>query len=203
MVSKKLETEFTNLKKEFVGLQDLIKNLLNKHENLDKKYEKFIQKQKKNNFKCKKCGDKFELLKNLQDHKEEGCSNDNYQCTECEKYFKDEDKLQKHTEKLHVKFECDECAKFLDLKQFLKDTKKLLMKMSSCFVTTSTMIRIALMMRNVFMSMKTPTIASLGIIVKEICACIGMRSQLGKSVMMIIPLIKVMMMMIPLVIMRV
>ena len=124
MVSKKLETEFTNLKKEFVGLQDLIKNLLKKHENLEKKYEKFIQKQKKNNFKCKKCGDKFELLKNLQDHKEEGCSNDNYQCTECEKYFKDEDKLQKHTEKLHVKFECDECDKVFRYEAVLERHKE-------------------------------------------------------------------------------
>ena len=111
MATKKLETEFNNLKKEFVGLQNLIKNLLDKHENLEKKYDKFIQKQKKNNFKCRKCGDNFEKLKNLQDHKEKGYSNDKYKCDECEKYFNDENKLQNHTERMHLKFECDECDK--------------------------------------------------------------------------------------------
>ena len=111
MATKKLETEFNNLKKDFIGLPNLIKNLLDKHENLQKKYDKFIQKQQKKNFKCRKCGDTFEKLKNLQDHKEKGCSNDKYKCDECEKYFDDENKLQKHTEKKHLKFECDDCDK--------------------------------------------------------------------------------------------
>ena len=111
MATKKLETEFNNLKKEFIGLQNLIKNLLDKHENLEKKYDKFIQKQKKKNFKCRKCGDTFEKLKNLQDHKEKGCSNAKFNWDEREKYFNDENKLQNHTEKMHVKFECDDCDK--------------------------------------------------------------------------------------------
>ena len=108
MATKKLETEFINLKKEFIGLQDLIKNLLEKHENLERKYEKFIKKQRKNKFKCSKCGDKFETLKNFQDHKENCCSYFEYECEECEKCFTNENKLQNHRDKMPVKIECNE-----------------------------------------------------------------------------------------------
>ena len=112
MATKKLEMEFINLKKEFIGLQAMIQNLLNKHGDLEKKYEKFIKKQRKNNFKCRNCGDRLESLRELKKHKEEGCSSSELKCDECDKCFKDEDKLQEHTEKKHVKFDCDECENF-------------------------------------------------------------------------------------------
>ena len=63
MATKKLESEFINLKKEFIGLQAMIQNLLEKHGDLEKKYEKFIKKQKKKNFKCRNCGGNFESLR--------------------------------------------------------------------------------------------------------------------------------------------
>ena len=110
MASKKLETEFLNLKKEFVGLQELIQNLLEKHGDLEKKYERYMLKQRKNNFRCRNCGDRFDILRHLQEHKEKGCSSDRFQCDECEMCFKDEQKLQDHKEKKHVKFECDDCG---------------------------------------------------------------------------------------------
>ena len=124
MATKKLETEFINLKKEFIGLQDLIKNLLEKHENLERKYEKFVKKQRKNKFRCSKCGDKFETLKNFQDHKEDCCSNFEYKCEECEKCFKDENKLQNHRDKMHVKFECDKCEKVFKYEAVLEKHKE-------------------------------------------------------------------------------
>ena len=36
MATKKLETEFLNLKKEFVGLQTMIQSILDKHGDLEK-----------------------------------------------------------------------------------------------------------------------------------------------------------------------
>ena len=110
MATRKMEDEFNNLKKEFIGLQNMIQDLLEKHGDLEKKYEKFIQKQRKVNFKCRGCGDKFEVLKHLKDHKESGCSRDKIKCDVCEKYFKDEETLEEH-KKIHDKFECDECDK--------------------------------------------------------------------------------------------
>ena len=104
MATKKLETEFNNLKKEFIGLQNMIQNLLDKHGDIEKRYEKFISKQKKGNFRCRKCGDKFETLRKLQEHKDEGCSTDNFKCDECEKSFNNEKKFKDHKEKKHVKF---------------------------------------------------------------------------------------------------
>ena len=87
MATKKLETEFLNLKKEFVGLQTMIQSILDKHGDLERKYEKLIQKQKKYNFRCRKCTDKFEsLISELKKHKEEGCSKDEIKCEECEKF---------------------------------------------------------------------------------------------------------------------
>ena len=88
----------------------MIQNLLDRHGDLEKKYEKFMLKQRKSNFKCRDCGDKFEVLRQLQKHKEEGCSSDKFKCDECEKSFNDEKKLKDHKEKKHVKFECDECG---------------------------------------------------------------------------------------------
>ena len=101
MATSILENEFINLKKEFTGLQSLIQNLLDMHGDLEKKYVNFIDKHSKNNFRCRNCGDKFQALKKLQDHKEEGCSTTKFECDECEKRFKDEDKLQQHKDKMH------------------------------------------------------------------------------------------------------
>ena len=124
MATSKLESEFINLKKEFVGLQSLIQNLLDKHGDLEKKYEKCIHKHSKNNFRCRNCGDKFQALKKLQDHKEEGCSTTKFECDECEKRFKDEDKLQQHKDKMHEKFECDECEKVFGYESVLEKHKE-------------------------------------------------------------------------------
>ena len=124
MATKKLESEFINLKKEFIGLQDLIQNLLDKHGNLEKKYEKFIQKQRKNNSKCRNCSDQFQSLSDFKKHKEDGCSTSDFKCDECEKCFKDENKLQDHTEKVHIKFECDECEKVFKYETILEKHKE-------------------------------------------------------------------------------
>ena len=110
MANKKLEIEFTNLKKEFLGLQSMIQKLLDKHMEIEKKYEKFIHKHSKKSFKCRQCGETFEDLRKYQGHKEEGCSSE-FECDECGKNFKDEERLQIHKEKWHAKFECDECEK--------------------------------------------------------------------------------------------
>ena len=59
MATKKLESEFINLKKEFIGLHAMIQNLLEKHGDLEKKYEIFVKKQRKKNFKCRNCGKIF------------------------------------------------------------------------------------------------------------------------------------------------
>ena len=124
MATKKLEAEFINLKKEFIGLQTLIQNLLDKHGDLEKKYEKFLRKQKKNNFKCRNCGDGLESLRELKNHKEEGCSSSEFKCDECEKCFKDENILQDHTEKMHVKYDCDECDKVFKYEAVLEKHKE-------------------------------------------------------------------------------
>ena len=87
IANKKLETEFINLKKEFLELQAMIQNLLDTHVDLEKRYDKFIQKQRKNNFRYRHCGDKFESVRELKNHKEEGCSNSDFKCDECEKKF--------------------------------------------------------------------------------------------------------------------
>ena len=39
MATKKLKSEFINLKKELIGLHAMIQNLLEKHGDLEKKYE--------------------------------------------------------------------------------------------------------------------------------------------------------------------
>ena len=168
MATKKLETEFSNLKKGFVGLQKLINNLIEKHENLEKKYKTFIKKGRKKNFKCRKCGDKFETLKNLQDHKEEDCSTDKFKCEECGKYFKDQTKLQNHSEKMHVKFKCDECDKVFRYEQNMKNIKKQNMKIFSYFVTITIMRRNVHLKMTVFMLMKIQKNVNLEVIVKLI-----------------------------------
>ena len=124
MATKKLEIEFINLNKEFIGLQNLIQDLLDKHSDLEKRYEKFIHKQRKSNFKCRGCGDKFDILKNIKDHKDEGCSSDKIKCDECDKYFKDDDKLEDHKKKKHSEFECDECDKEFRFEVLLEKHKE-------------------------------------------------------------------------------
>ena len=119
MANKKLEIEFTNLKKEFLGLQNMIQKLLDKHMEIEKKYEKFIHKHSKKNFKCRQCGETFEDLRKYQGHKEEGCSSE-FECDECGKIFKDEERLQIHKEKWHAKFECDECEKVFRYEKVLE-----------------------------------------------------------------------------------
>ena len=123
MATKKLESEFINLKKEFIGLHAMIQNLLEKHGDLEKKYEIFVKKQRKKNFKCRNCGENFESLRELKKHKEEGCDSD-FRCDECEKCFKDENKVQDHVEKMHEKFDCDECDKVFKYEAALEKHKE-------------------------------------------------------------------------------
>ena len=93
---------------------------------LKKGMKNIIQKQKRGNFKCRNCGDKFDILRKLQDHKEEGCSSssNSVKCDECEKCFKDKKKLQEHTDKMHVKFECDEFDKVFRFEAVLEKHKE-------------------------------------------------------------------------------
>ena len=107
MATKKLETEFINLKKEFKGLQTLIQNLLDKHGDLERKHKKFLQK--RNKIKCRNCGDRLQSLRELKNHKKEGCSSSEFNRDECEECYKDENKLQDYTEKMHVKYDWDNC----------------------------------------------------------------------------------------------
>ena len=102
----------------------MIQNLLDKHGDIEKRYEKFIQKQRKGNFRCRNCGEISEILRKLQEHKEEGCSSNSLKCDECENCFKDEKKLQDHRDKIHVKFECDECDKVFIYEAVLEKHKE-------------------------------------------------------------------------------
>ena len=124
MATKKLETEFINLKKEFLELQKLIQNLIDKHGDIKKIYEKFIQKQKRGNFKCRNYGEKFDILRKLQDHKEEDCPIDSVKYGECEKCFKDKKELQDHTDKMNKKFGFDECDKVFRFEALLEKHKE-------------------------------------------------------------------------------
>ena len=76
----------------------MIQNLLDKHGDLEKKYDKYIQKQRGIKFTYRNCWDKFELVRELKNHKEDGCSSSDFKCDECEKYFKDENKLVHSTQ---------------------------------------------------------------------------------------------------------
>ena len=120
MATKKLEQEFVKLKKEFITLQDLIHDVVEKHSDLEKKYEKSISKKKKANFKCRKCGDKFENVKGLQKHKQEHCKDEEFKCDECEQKFKTQEKLEDHKSQYHAKYECDECEKVLRYEAILE-----------------------------------------------------------------------------------
>ena len=124
MATRKLEAEFMNLKKEFIRLQNLIQNLPDKQRDLEKKYENFLLKQRKTNSKCRKCGDKFQVLGQLQKHKEEGCSSEKLKCDECDKCFKDEQKLKEHKESKHTRFECDCCDKEFKYEALLEKHKE-------------------------------------------------------------------------------
>ena len=106
---KELEAEFVGLKEEFLGVKSKIDDLINKYSSLEKKYEKNVRKSKIVNFKCNNCGDKFESVVELKEHKDEGCQGE-FECDECERKFKKESRLEKH-KKTHEKFECGDCDK--------------------------------------------------------------------------------------------
>ena len=110
MSLKTLENEFVGLKKQFNDLHKKVDDLVEQHNIVIKKYEKQMTKLKKVNFKCRKCGDKFETLKELKDHKESECVDMQLKCNECGKCFEDKKKLDDHTSKAHVKYDCDECG---------------------------------------------------------------------------------------------
>ena len=89
MLEKELEVEFLGLKAEFVGVKSKIDDLINKYTSLEKKYEKNLKKNRKVNFKCRNCGEKFESVSELKQHRNDGCQGE-FECDECEKKFGDE-----------------------------------------------------------------------------------------------------------------
>ena len=76
---------------------------------MEKKYEKNVKRNKRDNFRCHNCGEKFESVSELKKHKTDGCQGD-FQCDECDKKFQQETLLDKH-KVTHKKFECDDCDK--------------------------------------------------------------------------------------------
>ena len=121
MSTKELELEFKSLKEVFTDVIVKIDNLVERYENLEKRYEKCLSRKKKASFKCKKCTEEFESLKDLQKHKEENNScQGKYQCEECDKSFKSESGLEVHMNKEHVAYECNECGKVFDFEAVLE-----------------------------------------------------------------------------------
>ena len=84
------------------------------------KYEKIISKQKKSNFKCRKCGENFENVKELRKNKQEHCKQETLECDECDKGFKKQETLDNHKNQYHAKYECDECEKVFKYDVFLE-----------------------------------------------------------------------------------
>ena len=109
MTVKDLEVQFTILQDEFGDLKYKIDTLVEKYVILEKKYEKSMSKKRKTNFKCKKCGEKLETVKDLQNHKKENSlCKETFECDDCGKHFYDESKLNEHV-KTHKTYSCDEC----------------------------------------------------------------------------------------------
>ena len=104
-------------------MKSKIDNLVEKYSKLEKKYE--TKKKKNAVFKCYKCSEKFESLKDLQKHKEENNScQGTFPCEECDKCFKTKEQLEKHVTRAHVKFECDECDKIFNYESTLEKHKQ-------------------------------------------------------------------------------
>ena len=124
MSAKNLEVEFSSLKNQVTDLILKIDSLVDKYVALEKKYEKCVSKKKKANFRCHDCGEDFETVKELQNHKKEHNSDLGYfQCDECDKCFKEESQLEEHVSKKHKKHECDDCDKVFDYEGTLEKHK--------------------------------------------------------------------------------
>ena len=61
------------------------------------------------NFRCHNCGEKFDNVSALKQHKNDGCQGE-FQCEQCDNKFREESQLDKH-KVTHKKFECDDCDK--------------------------------------------------------------------------------------------
>ena len=122
MGEKELEKEFQSLKTEFVGAMSKIDDLINKYSSLEKKYEKSINRSKRVNFKCHNCGEKFENVSDLKQHKSDGCKG-NFECEECDRTFVKENQLEKH-KVIHKKFECDDCERIFKCEAILEKHKQ-------------------------------------------------------------------------------
>ena len=105
------------LESENSALKDEDKNLKLDYATLSEKYETLQSKvnseetKKKTNFRCNKCKQSFETLKDFKKHKNEHqIKHDVFECSKCDKTFDEEWKLNAHM-KLHNKYQCDQCSK--------------------------------------------------------------------------------------------
>ena len=163
MSVKDFEPVFSTLNTEFVDLKSKVETLINKYEDLEKQ----LKKQKKFKFKCNQCKKKFENIKELQDHrKEEGSCESNFKCDECGKTFRNKKQLEVH-EKKHQKFECDECDCEFSYEGLLERHTEAVHGDINSFAIISITTKTVLLMRSVFLLMKTLVPASLERDVKE------------------------------------
>ena len=66
----------------------------------------------------------------------EGWSKNSAKYVECDKCFKDKKKLKEHTDKMRVRFECDECEKSFRCEAFLEKHNEENCRMLNCSTTT-------------------------------------------------------------------
>ena len=107
MCDKDFEKVFQNLKTEFTDLHTKIEGIISKYEGL----EKLLENEKKGSFfKCRKCKENFDSLKELLKHKKKkkSCVDDEFKCEKCDKSYKSENDLIIHKQ-THGNFECDKC----------------------------------------------------------------------------------------------
>ena len=101
-----------------IKLKSKIDSLVKNYENLGKRYRKISNK--KNAFKCKKCDEEFETVKELKDHKLEKTScQGTFKCEECDACYNVKERLEEHM-KIHVKYPCDDCDKIFNYEATLE-----------------------------------------------------------------------------------
>ena len=122
MSLKDLELQFSSLQNVFTDLTSKIDTLINNYANLEKRYEKCVHKnkKKKSSFKCQKCGEELETVKDLQEHT--SCV-ESFECDECDKCFQEESKLEEHVHRNHKKYPCDDCEKIFNFEGLLEKHK--------------------------------------------------------------------------------
>ena len=117
-MAKDVEDQIQILRQEFSDISRKMESIMKKYEKLDKQYNKLYEKSRKYYFKCKKCDNQFETLKDLQEHKTEGCDRQ-FCCEHCDEVLNDKNELRNHIEDVHKGFECEECGSVFKFESYL------------------------------------------------------------------------------------